>query len=85
MSIISRKQVQATRTDAEKDNVVVPETMEEYCMKPKPRSNNTVSDNNDNIEMDDFYDDDCCYDFDDDTDDEEGGDGDGEDSGNGEN
>ena len=31
-----RKQVQASRSDAEKDGVVVPTTMEEYCMKAKP-------------------------------------------------
>ena len=32
-----RKQVQLSKAEAEKDNVVVPTTMEEYCMKPKPR------------------------------------------------
>ena len=40
--------------------------MEEYCMKPKPRNaaQNAV---NENIDMDDFYDDDC-YDLDDEDD-----------------
>ena len=33
---IFSKQVQASRLEAEKDNVVVPTTMEEYCMKAKP-------------------------------------------------
>ena len=68
-----RKQVQLSKAEAEKDNVVVPTTMEEYCMKPKPRSSvGGVGGNGgvDNIEMDDdFYDD--CYDLDDDDDDEE--------------
>merc|ERR1711879_713279 len=56
---IIRKQVQASRSDAEKDGVVVPTTMEEYCMKAKP-----LRPAQDSIEMDDFYDDDC-YDMDD--------------------
>lgn len=33
---IIRKQVAASRADAERDGVFVPTTMEEYCMKPKP-------------------------------------------------
>ena len=60
-----RKQVQASRGDAEKDGVVVPTTMEEYCMKAKP-----LRAAQDSIEMDDFYDDDC-YDMDDDDDEED--------------
>jgi len=88
---IIRKQVQASRQDAEKDGVVVPTTMEEYCMKAKP-----LRPAQDSIEMDDFYDDDC-YDIDDMDDDSEGSDeelsdneenekkyDDAEDSGNGE-
>ena len=63
---LCRKQVQASRTDAEKDGVVVPTTMEEYCMKAKP-----LRPAQDSIEMDDFYDDDC-YDIDDMDDDSEG-------------
>merc|ERR1711974_208373 len=71
---IIRKQVQLSKAEAEKDNVVVPTTMEEYCMKPKPRSSvgGGVGGNGgvDNIEMDDdFYDD--CYDLDDDDDDDD--------------
>merc|ERR1712113_536566 len=62
---IIRKQVQASRGDAEKDGVVVPTTMEEYCMKAKP-----MRPAQDSIEMDDFYDDDC-YDMDDMDDDED--------------
>ena len=48
------KQVQASHADAEKDAVVVPTTMEEYCMKAKP-----LRPAQDSIEMDDFYDDNC--------------------------
>merc|ERR1719507_209107 len=68
---IIRKQVQLSKAEAEKDNVVVPMTMEEYCMKPKPRSSGVGSGNGvDNIEMDDdFYDD--CYDLDDDDDEDD--------------
>jgi len=61
---IIRKQVAASRAEAEKDNVVVPLTMEEYCIKAKARP--TAQDN---IDMTDFYDDD--YDLDDDYDDYE--------------
>ena len=43
-----------SHADAEKDAVVVPTTMEEYCMKAKP-----LRPAQDSIEMDDFYDDDC--------------------------
>jgi ubiquitin-conjugating enzyme E2 R len=94
---IIKKQVQLSRSEAEKDCVVVPTTMEEYCMKPKPRIPPGGVGANDNIDMDDFYDDDC-YDLDEDTEEdteEEGGEGgeeaaasqdeedDAEDSGNG--
>ena len=67
-----RKQVQLSKAEAEKDNVVVPTTMEEYCMKPKPRAGGVAVGGGgvDNIEMDDdFYDD--CYDLDDDDEDDE--------------
>jgi ubiquitin-conjugating enzyme E2 R len=87
---IIRKQVQASRTDAEKDGVVVPTTMEEYCMKAKP-----LRPAQDGVEVDDFYDDDCydIDDMDDDSEEEELSDNeenekknydDAEDSGNGE-
>jgi len=61
---IIRKQVAASRTEAEKDNVVVPVTMEEYCIKAKARP--AVQDN---IDMADLCDDD--YDLYDDYDDED--------------
>jgi ubiquitin-conjugating enzyme E2 R len=63
---IIKRQVQASKIDAEKDGVVVPVTMEEYCMKAKKPSWSAQ----DSIEMDDFYDDDC-YDMDNDYSDEE--------------
>jgi len=71
---IIRKQVAASHTEADKDQVVVPLTMEEYCIKAKSRP---VA--SDNIDMTDFYDDD--YDIDDDEDDEDDDeDNEGEDS-----
>ncbi|GLH08645.1 Ubiquitin-conjugating enzyme E2 C [Gryllus bimaculatus] len=82
---IIRKQVSAARLEAEKDGVVVPLTLEDYCIKTK------VKPPEHNVDMTDFYDDD--YDLDDDDDDDnegegaESGDGeyeDGDDSGNGE-
>merc|ERR1712012_701872 len=71
---IIRKQVAASHTEADKDQVVVPLTMEEYCIKAKSRP---VA--SDNIDMTDLYDDD--YDIDDDEDDEDDDeDNEGEDS-----
>ena len=68
---VLRKQVQASTSEAEKDQVVVPTTMEEYCMKPKKNPAQSSA-HLDNIEIDDFYDDDDCYDMlDDDDEDEE--------------
>ena len=61
--------------EAEKDNVVVPLTLEDYCIKTKaPMTEST-------LDMADFYDDD--YDLDDEDDDVDyDEEGDGEDSGN---
>jgi ubiquitin-conjugating enzyme E2 R len=36
MSFISRKQVDASKVEAEKDGVKVPETVEDYCIKSVP-------------------------------------------------
>ncbi|XP_047117671.1 ubiquitin-conjugating enzyme E2 R2 [Schistocerca piceifrons] len=81
---IIRKQVLAARLEAEKDGVVVPTTLEDYCIKTqvsKPATEPV-------LDMTDFYDDDYDLDDDDDDDDEEDGDADGDgdadDSGNGE-
>ena len=49
-----------SRTEAEKDGVVVPLTQEDYCIKTKIKSDN------ENVDMADFYDDD--YDIEDDDD-----------------
>jgi len=68
---IIRKQVVASHPEAEKDQVVVPRTMEEYCIKAK--KNPAVSDQ---LDMTDFYDDD--YDLDDDYEDEDDDDEDGD-------
>lgn len=75
---IIRKQVLATRLEAEKDNVVVPTTIEEYCIKAKPRPQETETD------MTDFYDDDYGDDMDEDEENDEEFNDDNEDSGNGE-
>ncbi|CAG0887691.1 unnamed protein product [Darwinula stevensoni] len=76
---IIRKQVTVSRVEAEKDGVVVPLTLEDYCVKPKEKPAS------DSVDLADFYDDD--YDLDDDDDDDGsdyGAGDDGEDSGNGE-
>lgn len=75
---IIRKQVQTTKCDAEKDGVIVPTTLQEYCVTSKPKTSNTDED---------FYMDDYALDDDDDMDDEdedEDYEEDDEDSGNGE-
>ncbi|KAK4004596.1 ubiquitin-conjugating enzyme E2 R2 [Daphnia magna] len=53
---IIKKQVAGSRAEAEKDNVVVPMTIEDYCIKSKPPVTES-------LDMNDFYDD--CYDIDD--------------------
>ncbi|XP_032600678.2 ubiquitin-conjugating enzyme E2 R2 [Taeniopygia guttata] len=69
---IIRKQVLATKAEAEKDGVKVPTTLAEYCIKTKVPSNDNSSD----LLYDDLYDDDIddedeeeedadCYDDDD--------------------
>lgn len=74
---MNRKQVTASRLEAEKDNVVVPTTLEEYCIKHRSKPNEMETD------MTDFYDDDYGDDMDDDEEDEDYKE-DNEDSGNGE-
>ena len=71
---ICRKQVAQTASDAEKDGVVVPRTLEEYCIKPKSRES-------EDSDLNDFY---YEEDYLDDEDDEDNYDyeSDGEDSGN---
>ncbi|XP_054756483.1 ubiquitin-conjugating enzyme E2 R2-like [Lytechinus pictus] len=76
-----KKQVKRTELDAQKDSVVVPTTLEEYCIKTKetPQSQSSV-------DLADFYDDDDDYGVEDDDidDDEDCYYDDEDDSGNGE-
>ncbi|XP_029356481.1 cell division cycle 34 homolog a [Echeneis naucrates] len=71
---IIRKQVLATKADAERDGVRVPVTLDEYCV----RTQVPPTDDGSNLLYDDYYDDeeldedededdneDCCYDDDD--------------------
>lgn len=72
----------ASRQEADKDGIVVPTTIEEYCIAHKHKPQETVD-----AEMTDFYDDDDLYgdDFDDDDDEHiQDYNDDNEDSGNGE-
>ncbi|XP_054714318.1 ubiquitin-conjugating enzyme E2 R2-like [Uloborus diversus] len=75
---IIRKQVLATRSEAEKDNVTVPTTLEEYCIKHKVKPKERETD------MTDFYDDDYGDDMEDDDAEADDIHDDNEDSGNGE-
>lgn len=72
-----RKQVTASRLEAEKDQVVVPTTLEEYCIKHRNKPTEMEAD------MTDFYDDDYGDDIEDEDEDEDFNE-DNEDSGNGE-
>lgn len=58
---IIRRQVAASRAEAEKDNVTVPTTLEEYCIQHKSKSHDVE-------DLNDFYDDDLGYDMDNDDD-----------------
>lgn len=58
---IIRRQVAASRAEAEKDNVVVPTTLEEYCIQHKSKSN-MVED------LNDLYDDEFCFEMENDDD-----------------
>lgn len=69
---IIKKQVTGSRAEADKDNVVVPLTREDYCIKSKPPVADT-------LDMNDFYED--CYDLDDDLDDSDQDDADEEEAG----
>lgn len=73
-----KKQVRATEKEAQKDEVVVPTTLEEYCIKSKDTSQSQCS-----VDLADFYDEDYAED-DDDDDEDCFYDDDDDDSGNGE-
>lgn len=62
---IIRKQVGASRAEAEKDAVVVPMTVEDYCIKTKAQPMHT------SMDMHDFLDDDYPDDIDDSEEDDE--------------
>lgn len=88
----------AARVEAERDGIQVPLTLEDYCIKTQVNyffklpnkfwhlANFQVKPSNSEsqVEMTDFYDDDYDEDYDDASDDSEYGDGDDNDSGNGE-
>ncbi|KAF7995271.1 hypothetical protein HCN44_004743 [Aphidius gifuensis] len=78
---IIRKQAQAAKIEAEKEGIVVPLTLEDYCIKTRAKPVEQP------LDMTDFYDDE--YELDDDDDDDEDNEQqsdyeDGDDSGNGE-
>ncbi|OXU24511.1 ubiquitin-conjugating enzyme E2 R2 [Nasonia vitripennis] len=79
---IIRKQAQAAKVEAEKEGIVVPVTLEDYCIKTRARPAEQQ------LDMTDFYDDEYELDDDDDDDEEEHLSAsdyeDGDDSGNGE-
>lgn len=78
ISSFHRKQAQAAKTEAEKEGIVVPLTLEDYCIKTRARPAEQQ------LDMTDFYDDE--YELDDDEDDQLSASDyeDGDDSGNGE-
>lgn len=64
MCVLFRKQVLATKAEAERDGVKVPTTLAEYCVQTKAPALDEGSD----LFYDDYYDDemdedeeDCCY------------------------
>lgn len=73
-----RKQAQAAKMEAEKEGIVVPVTLEDYCIKTRARPAEQQ------LDMTDFYDDE--YELDDDEDEQLSATDyeDGDDSGNGE-
>ncbi|KAL9987255.1 hypothetical protein ACROYT_G001532 [Oculina patagonica] len=61
---IVKKQVQRSKVEAEKENIKVPTTVDEYCVKSRPSRSEPE-------DLTDFYDDDYADDVDDDDDDDE--------------
>ena len=59
-----RKQVSRTKLEAEKENIKVPTTVEDYCVKSRPSRSEPE-------DFTDFYDDDYADDVDDDDDDDD--------------
>lgn len=77
---IIRKQAQAAKAEAEKEGIIVPTTLEEYCIKSKTKPSSQEP----QLDMTDFYDDDYDLDTEDDDQDSVESFADGDDSGNGE-
>lgn len=59
-----RKQVSRSKIEAEKENIKVPTTVDEYCVKSRPSRSETE-------DVTDFYDDDYADDLDDDDEEED--------------
>ena len=59
-----RKQVSRSKLEAEKENIKVPTTVDEYCVKSRPSRSETE-------DVTDFYDDDYADDLDDDDEEED--------------
>ncbi|KAF6721419.1 Ubiquitin-conjugating enzyme E2 R1 [Oryzias melastigma] len=64
---IIRKQVQATKADADRDGVKVPVTLDEYCVRTRV----TTTDDGSNLLYDDYYDDEELEDDDDEDENED--------------
>lgn len=69
----------AARAEAEREGIQVPLTLEDYCIKTQVKPNNDSQ-----VEMTDFYDDDYDEDYDDPSDGSDCAEDDENDSGNGE-
>lgn len=61
---IVKKQVSRSKLEAEKENIKVPTTVDEYCVKSRPSRSETE-------DVTDFYDDDYADDLDDDDEEED--------------
>ena len=59
-----RKHVSRSKLEAEKENIKVPTTVDEYCVKSRPSRSEPE-------DLTDFYDDDYADDLDDDDDDDD--------------
>lgn len=72
MCVFYRKQVLATKAEAERDGVKVPTTLAEYCVRTRAPAPDEGSDllyddyyDDEDLEDEDEDDEDCCYDEDD--------------------
>lgn len=72
LCLFYRKQVLATKAEAERDGVKVPTTLAEYCVRTRAPALDEGSDllyddyyDDEDLEDEDDDDEDCCYDEDD--------------------